>query len=151
MATSKKKRVFHVILLLAVAFSIRVAIVQTQNIQEGMTWDYQSSALMLAADYGYTRTAGHYLAEGMHDYAQQLSTQGKRVSPQNRPDLDESTLRPIQHRLPGYPAFLTGIYRLLGEPLTIWAGMVQALITAFYPLLIYALAMHKMKPFLDKF
>lgn len=139
--TSKKQQACNVILLILVAFTLRISIVQTLKIWTGMTWDYQAAALMLSADYGYRRTAGHYWTMEIGGYSQQLAKQGKIITPQDRPDLDITTLRPIQHRLPGYPAFLYGIYQLFGEPFTTWAGMAQALLTAFYPLLIYALAM----------
>jgi len=135
-----QKLVVHVVLLVILALGARILMSHLSPLTDGMTWGYKNAAYMLAAGYGFKRTTGDSGVRGLEEYSRHLAEKGKKISPQNRPELNEESLRPIHHRLPGYPAFMLMVYKLLGEPLGYWAGMVQAIITAFYPLLIYLIA-----------
>ena len=134
-----------VLLLLAVAaaLAVRLGMVLFSQWQTGMTLEYLGGAYMMAADYGYSRTEIHRWIQVKRDlasYSKALSEDGRQIDRDHRPKIESDALIPQQWRLPGYSAFLLAVYRVFGEPLEQWAGIVGAVIGAFTPLLVYAIA-----------
>ena len=70
----------------------------------------------------------------LSDYSKALSEKGRQIDRGNRPEIETEALIPQQWRLPGYSVFLLAVYRVFGEPLERWAGIVGAVIGAFTPL-----------------
>ncbi|MCG8545850.1 MAG: hypothetical protein MJE12_16750 [Alphaproteobacteria bacterium] len=136
------RRPVLLLLAFAAALAARLGMVFFSPWQTGMSLEYLGGAYMMAADYGYSRTEISRWSEvkrDLSDYSKALSEKGRQIDRGNRPEIETEALIPQQWRLPGYSVFLLAVYRVFGEPLERWAGIVGAVIGAFTPLLIYAL------------
>lgn len=134
----------HLAAVTAAALAVRLALALYSPDHSGMTADYTGPSYMLACGYGYSRPRidrWHSLKEELAERSMRLAAEGKQLSRADRPELPGEPLRPLLFRTPGYPVFLLVVYRLFGEPLLLHAGIVQAVLGALEPLLVYLLAM----------
>ena len=139
-----RRTFIHLAAITAAALAVRLAGALYSPYHSGMTKDYTGPCYMLACGYGYNRPGidrWHSLKEELAEHSMRLAAEGKQLSRADRPELKGEPLRPLLFRTPGYPAFLLAVYRLFGEPLLLHAGIVQAVLGALHPLLVYLLAM----------
>ena len=132
----------HLIAIAVMALLVRLAMTMIEVPTSGMTSHYLGLSDTMSAGYGYNRLRGGdtpAFHSSLRAESVRLSLQGQRLSTERRPSLDRSLLTPEFFRTPGYPLFLYGVYQLLGEPLPARAQVVQAILGALLPLLVFGL------------
>ncbi|MDM9631140.1 ArnT family glycosyltransferase [Robiginitalea aurantiaca] len=105
-----------------------------------MTKSYISPVYMMSSGYGYSRPVGEYSADTLNSFSVSLLDFGKTLNENNRPDLSGLDLQAMDFRLPGYPMLIFAVYKLTGEPIVRNMSIFQALISSFFPLLFYLIA-----------
>ncbi|MCE5278167.1 MAG: hypothetical protein ABFD92_04530 [Planctomycetaceae bacterium] len=148
MNMKNRTRILHLTAIVIVGIVARLLMAWFSPVYSGMTRDYLGPAYMLACGYGYNRPPidqWYDFRRELATYSQQVSQQGLQVDFQHRPQTDMSLLRPEYLRTPGYPVFLLAVYRVFGEPLELHVKWVQAFITAFFPLIVFAIVMKLFK------
>jgi 4-amino-4-deoxy-L-arabinose transferase-like glycosyltransferase len=134
------------LLLLAccTALVVRLVFVSvTASDGPGMVAHYVGLADMMSSGYGFNRVHIDEWKEyrrAMRRHSRELASEGRQLDASTRLPLP-SPLLPEFYRNPVYPAFLHGVYRAFGEPIERNARIVQSLLTAVYPLLVFALAL----------
>ena len=120
--------------ILLVALAVRGLVLAgtlEKSEMDGLARGYESSALALAAGYGYVRPAENAPAEvDLRSLARQMAARGERLSPANAPHITPARWRPISLHPPGYAYFLLALYRTLGPPMTLWARILEGLADA---------------------
>lgn len=140
--TSKKFVKLAAIFLCALV--VRLVMAWFSPAYSGMTTGYKGLAYMLAAGYGFSRPQidrWHQLKKELARHSEELSWQGLQIDSDHHPPVPEDQLRPVFFRMPGFPAFLYLVYRLVGEPLELHAKTVLAVIGSFHPLLVFFIAL----------
>lgn len=136
------------LLLYVVSLIIRLLFAAYADTSNGMSEHYVGLSDMLASGYGYNRIAydpergdtwREFLRE-LRAHAVALDSRGEALSSANTLPLAGQELTPEFYRTPGYPVFLRGVGAVFGEPLELWVQILQSLLGALVPLLVFAVA-----------
>jgi 4-amino-4-deoxy-L-arabinose transferase-like glycosyltransferase len=125
---STARNLILICLLAIVARSGVGVMAHGHGVMEGLADRYRQDAYALSAGYGLERP--YELAPPqvrLVAVADSLAAQGERVTPAAVPAKDPALWRPSALHPPGYALYLFLIYQTLGDPLILWAKILQAL------------------------
>jgi len=131
----------HLIILFLVSAAVRIVfalVFDTAMPHYGMSYHYAELAYMVASGNGYGRIGGaESTDETLKNFSWELAKEGEKINPTTELPFELEKIVPEDFRPPAYPYFLAGIYRLFGEPLFLYATLIQALLGAFLPVVIF--------------
>lgn len=131
----------HLIILFIVSAVVRIAfalVFDTARPHYGMSYHYAELAYMIASGNGYSRLYGTERAgTTLNNLSLELGKEGKKINHSTELPFEFKKIVLEDFRPPAYPYFLAAIYRLFGEPLFLYATLIQALLGAFLPVLVF--------------
>ncbi|OLC54992.1 MAG: hypothetical protein AUH92_03080 [Acidobacteria bacterium 13_1_40CM_4_69_4] len=124
-------------LLILLALAVRIPILVTRHddyASGGITTALGLVARNLLEGRGLVETTGPAAVLGLYD---QQQAEGRLIDIQDFPDPPDQPTKPLIQRMPGYPLFLAAVWKVTGGYRYFAAQVVQALLSALLPLLLY--------------
>lgn len=135
-----KKHLISLFIVSAVARMVFAFVFDTARPHYGMSFHYAELAYMLSSGHGYSRICGVERTSGvLEKLSLELDKEKKKISPSTTLPFDCNKIVPEDFRPWAYPYFLFIIYKLFGEPLFLHTTLIQALLGAFLPILVFFL------------